>query len=194
MSRTLLLGLTFALATACGGDSLPRTPSADAGQPLGDAAAPPADAGQPLGDAAAPPADAGQPVGDAAPEDSGPGADAAAPDAGSGPTPPSPTPPSPNPPSPTPTPNPPNPPTPTPDTCGHSECSVGPALADDCNSCVAIVCAADPFCCIDGWDPACIWQSDELCATTCPSECGNFYCQAGETIDNCYSDCWEPKI
>jgi hypothetical protein len=42
-----------------------------------------------------------------------------------------------------------------PDTCAHTTCTTGSALAPDCNGCVAHICAGDPFCCTVAWDSIC---------------------------------------
>jgi hypothetical protein len=41
------------------------------------------------------------------------------------------------------------------DACGHSICETGAAVARTCDSCVESICAADPFCCTNGWDAQC---------------------------------------
>jgi hypothetical protein len=71
--------------------------------------------------------------------------------------------------------------------CGHSECEVGDALEDGCNSCVSQVCAEDPYCCEQGWDSQCIGEADTICGTGC---CGNGQCE-GQTCDTCPEDCGE---
>jgi len=67
--------------------------------------------------------------------------------------------------------------------CGHSLCTVGPALKPGCNGCVASICAQDPFCCnlpsptadakaafrAGSWDGKCISEVYSICNST---QCG----------------------
>jgi hypothetical protein len=51
-------------------------------------------------------------------------------------------------------------------TCGHSECTSGGALSEDCNDCTWSVCGYDPYCCENSWDSQCVSeaQSDYNCS------------------------------
>ncbi len=55
-----------------------------------------------------------------------------------------------------------------PTTCAHSTCSAGGVLEASCDTCVASICAADPYCCNTGWDNICIGEVASVCnANTC---------------------------
>lgn len=49
--------------------------------------------------------------------------------------------------------------------CSHDLCSEGQPLSNFCDSCVAIVCGEDPFCCVSAWDMVCIDAVAEQCAS-----------------------------
>jgi hypothetical protein len=51
--------------------------------------------------------------------------------------------------------------------CAHPLCSPGERLVPSCDPCVAEVCAADPFCCNQQWDQACMKQLGPTCGITC---------------------------
>ncbi len=57
--------------------------------------------------------------------------------------------------------------------CSHTLCSFGPTLTPGCDvpplstSCVAQVCAADPFCCQDHWDSICMDEVTTICGNQC---------------------------
>lgn len=58
--------------------------------------------------------------------------------------------------------------------CNHPLCSFGPALSPGCDvpplpqaSCVAQICATDPFCCEDHWDELCIDEVATVCGLNC---------------------------
>ena len=57
--------------------------------------------------------------------------------------------------------------------CAHSLCDVGVFLASQCDdppispSCVAQICAADPFCCQQSWDSICVGQVASVCGHNC---------------------------
>ncbi|MFT3771817.1 MAG: hypothetical protein QM820_40930 [Minicystis sp.] len=58
-------------------------------------------------------------------------------------------------------------------TCAHTLCSIGVNLMANCDtppatsSCVANVCAADPFCCNTFWDEVCIAEAKTTCSINC---------------------------
>ena len=51
--------------------------------------------------------------------------------------------------------------------CSHGVCQVGFALADDCNSCTAAICATDPFCCDTLWSGECVAKVESVCGQPC---------------------------
>jgi len=69
-------------------------------------------------------------------------------------------------------------------TCDHEICDVGGPLGQQCDPCVASVCAKDPWCCTNQWDLQCKTDVDLYCAKkTCePDKCvyrtGGWYCHA----------------
>ena len=48
--------------------------------------------------------------------------------------------------------------------CSHSLCDTGLACPPEANSCVADVCACDPFCCTNSWDAFCVHEAQQLCS------------------------------
>jgi hypothetical protein len=57
-----------------------------------------------------------------------------------------------------------NPPT---TTCSHDICTIGGPLTSTCDTCVAQICAVDPFCCNNGWDSLCRNEVGSVCGQTC---------------------------
>jgi hypothetical protein len=54
--------------------------------------------------------------------------------------------------------------------CAHDLCVTGEALVATCDSCVATVCATDPWCCANTWDGFCIEEAVDWCVgISCPS-------------------------
>jgi hypothetical protein len=51
--------------------------------------------------------------------------------------------------------------------CAHSICVEGMMLAATCNPCAKAVCAADPYCCMNGWDGACVGEVEKICGINC---------------------------
>ncbi len=53
--------------------------------------------------------------------------------------------------------------------CAHTPCSTGTVLVSGCDpgGCVATICGADPFCCNDSWDQACVSQVQSVCGVVC---------------------------
>lgn len=52
-------------------------------------------------------------------------------------------------------------------TCEHSECVPGLLLNQGCSDCAQSVCAADPFCCTNSWDGACVNGAEAIPACGC---------------------------
>lgn len=71
--------------------------------------------------------------------------------------------------------------------CDHDVCKTGNALGVNCNSCVAQVCAKDPYCCIKEWDEQCKTAVDRYCTdrTCTPNSCDHreegWYCREERT-------------
>jgi hypothetical protein len=58
--------------------------------------------------------------------------------------------------------------------CAHNHCYTGDALVNGCNSCVSLVCAANPSCCsasTGSWSSTCVSLVGSLCASS--DQCGN---------------------
>ncbi len=51
--------------------------------------------------------------------------------------------------------------------CAHPICTVGAALASDCDPCVTTICATDASCCADAWDQICVDAVESVCAASC---------------------------
>ncbi len=52
--------------------------------------------------------------------------------------------------------------------CAHDICENGDKLNPSCNdTCVAQICAEDPFCCNDSWDRTCVGEVESICSNTC---------------------------
>lgn len=51
--------------------------------------------------------------------------------------------------------------------CSHDVCTIGGALVNGCDTCVAKVCAAKASCCTTTWDDACINTAKTTCGKTC---------------------------
>jgi hypothetical protein len=52
-------------------------------------------------------------------------------------------------------------------TCAHPLCSTGGPLASTCDPCVTKLCAADPYCCMWGWDATCVGEVTSICGQPC---------------------------
>jgi len=52
--------------------------------------------------------------------------------------------------------------------CAHGRCNAGAPLSNDCDSCVASICAVDPYCCNSYWDSICVSEVSSVCHSTCP--------------------------
>ncbi len=52
--------------------------------------------------------------------------------------------------------------------CAHDLCVTGSALSASCDSCVASICAVDPFCCATAWDGLCMDEVGTVCGMPCP--------------------------
>lgn len=70
-------------------------------------------------------------------------------------------------------------------TCAHTTCVLGAALTLGCDSCVDMVCGADPYCCDSDWDGQCIDEAENLCGVMC---CGDGVC-SDEDCASCETDC-----
>ncbi|HVJ94936.1 MAG TPA: hypothetical protein VM580_34390 [Labilithrix sp.] len=72
--------------------------------------------------------------------------------------------------------------------CGHDVCTTGTALGQNCDPCVAAVCAKDPYCCVKEWDSQCKVDVDLHCGTrTCePDKCiyheEGWYCREDASL------------
>jgi hypothetical protein len=51
--------------------------------------------------------------------------------------------------------------------CWHNECETGAPLAASCSSCIADVCAQDPYCCCSEWDSLCVSEALSICTNPC---------------------------
>lgn len=57
--------------------------------------------------------------------------------------------------------------------CSHTLCTQGGPLTSGCDSptvspsCVSRICAADPYCCNNAWDSACVNAVSSVCGKTC---------------------------
>ena len=69
--------------------------------------------------------------------------------------------------------------------CAHNICQTGDPLAADCDPCVTMVCAQDPFCCDNSWDGTCVSEADSICGAGC---CGDGQCN-GVDCASCPQDC-----
>ncbi len=71
--------------------------------------------------------------------------------------------------------------------CTHDICQSGTALQSGCDACVTTICAADPFCCTNTWDLACVEQVRTRCGQQCPGNtCSHSPCSTGLPLQfNC---------
>ncbi|WP_437593948.1 hypothetical protein [Sorangium sp. So ce1000] len=72
--------------------------------------------------------------------------------------------------------------------CAHDLCSPGAPLDSQCDPCAQAVCAADPYCCDNSWDRACVAEVESVCGLTCAS-CSHDLCTAGDTLDPACDPC-----
>ncbi|WP_437321325.1 hypothetical protein [Sorangium sp. So ce385] len=75
------------------------------------------------------------------------------------------------------------------DACEHDLCSPGGALDSQCDPCVSAVCAADPYCCNNSWDRACVERAANTCGLTCTQACSHDLCSAGDGLDPACDPC-----
>ncbi|MBK9265758.1 MAG: hypothetical protein IPM54_38970 [Polyangiaceae bacterium] len=47
--------------------------------------------------------------------------------------------------------------------CAHDKCTTGVAMQSGCDPCVTQICAADPYCCNNSWDSACVQEVRTIC-------------------------------
>jgi hypothetical protein len=75
------------------------------------------------------------------------------------------------------------------DSCEHSKCAVGEALADDCDPCVADICSGSPECCQQPDPDPCV---HDPCAvgTKLKSDCSSCTTKICASIPECCSDTW----
>ena len=77
-------------------------------------------------------------------------------------------------------------------TCAHDECTTGDALDATCSSCVASVCANDPYCCDTNWNSFCVDGARDLCGLCgTVSPCSHDECTTGAALDPSCSTCVE---
>jgi hypothetical protein len=79
--------------------------------------------------------------------------------------------------------------------CAHSRCETGDMLDASCDSCVAAVCAGDPFCCDTRWDSLCVQEIRTFCGNLTCSEgagsCSHTVCREGGAL---VSSCDDPPV
>ena len=63
--------------------------------------------------------------------------------------------------------DPPSDPPADPGSCSHDICAEGAPLVATCDPCVAQICAADSFCCQQGWDGQCTSEVASICGQSC---------------------------
>ncbi len=68
--------------------------------------------------------------------------------------------------------------------CIHGVCTTGAALTAGCSTCVAEICAVDPFCCNFGWDSVCVNQVSTVCGSWECSTCAHSPCVTGFALVN----------
>jgi hypothetical protein len=73
-------------------------------------------------------------------------------------------------------------------TCAHDRCEKGAALDPTCDPCVAQVCAADPYCCTNGWNFYCVMQVQSVCNESCVG-CYHDICTTGAPMDQSCDPC-----
>jgi hypothetical protein len=70
--------------------------------------------------------------------------------------------------------------------CDHDKCATGAALKSGYGSCVASICAADPYCCSTAWDGLCVSEARTNCGSLRCSEsdgaCAHSLCSAGGSL------------
>jgi hypothetical protein len=72
--------------------------------------------------------------------------------------------------------------------CAHDRCVIGEALDENCDWCVAAICAADPLCCTVEWDAACRSKIASVCELTDTDDDG-----VADECDNCPLDANAPQ-
>ena len=70
--------------------------------------------------------------------------------------------------------------------CPHDRCIEGVALDPTCGTCVAQICAADPFCCDTQWDSICVEEARTICGSLAcvesAGQCNHTLCSFGPTL------------
>ena len=75
-------------------------------------------------------------------------------------------------------------------TCAHDICEVGSNLNQNCDPCVADICAVDSFCCQFEWDVLCIERVLTVCEDLiCAAACSHNLCETGEPLDSTCNSC-----
>ncbi len=79
-------------------------------------------------------------------------------------------------------------------TCDHDRCQSGGPLMTTCDPCVGDICAADPFCCNNGWDSICVAEVATVCGLSCmmpppPPPCAHALCDPGDILDPACDPC-----
>ena len=71
--------------------------------------------------------------------------------------------------------------------CAQPKCSQGVAMEPACDSCVALICDVDPYCCNNSWDAACVREVRTVCGSlTCDESAGSCdhpVCTFGVSMD-----------
>ncbi len=82
-----------------------------------------------------------------------------------------------------------------PPACALAKCATGAELSPACDSCVAGICADDPYCCEIGWDATCVSEVRTVCDNlTCADSrgvCAHGVCQAGAAL---VAQCDDPPV
>jgi cysteine-rich repeat protein len=68
-------------------------------------------------------------------------------------------------------------------TCDHDTCTTDGPLGSNCGDCAAQVCAADSYCCTEGWDSQCVSEAEQICEIVCPV-CGDGIISGAEQCDD----------
>ena len=82
-----------------------------------------------------------------------------------------------------------------PPACAQDKCSLGAALNPACNSCVAQICAVDPYCCTFAYDGTCVSEVKSICRSlACGDDagvCAHAQCEQGVALA---AGCDDPPI
>ncbi len=77
------------------------------------------------------------------------------------------------------------------DEVAHGICDTGVPLQTGCDLCVDAVCAADPFCCTNGWDSICVGRVETSCgqADCIDADCAHLVCETGVALTGSCHPC-----